>query len=85
MGMNAKALVRVARVFATGRGIKLSTVGKYAANHGAFFQRLEEGKTITEARRERVFQWLSDHWPEGCEWPSDTPRPEPASREEDPA
>ena len=66
-------------MFAEHLGLSLSTVGRKAANHGAFFIRLESGRTITEARKDRVFQWFSDHWPEGLDWPPGIPRPEPSS------
>ena len=82
MGMNTTELLRVARCLSRHRGVTLATLGRYAANHGAFFSRLGEGKTITEARKERVSQWFSDNWPDDLEWPPGIPRPDPAPRRE---
>lgn len=80
--MSTTTLLRLGRALSRHRGIKLSTLGRLAANHGAFFKRLEEGRTATEARIIRVFQWFSDNWPADLEWPPDVPRPEPSPREE---
>ena len=79
--MYSALLIRLGRLFSDARGLRLSTVGRLIANHGAFFSRLEDGRTITEARTERVCQQFSDHWPEELEWPTDIPRPAPSGRE----
>lgn len=80
--MNSTSLVRVGKILAAHSGLELSTLGRKIANHGHFFTRLEEGKTITEARMGRAFQRLSDRWPPDLEWPPDIARPEPTPAEE---
>ena len=72
--MNSDHLQIVARAYARHRGITLSTLGTYAANHGKFFERLREGR-VTVRRASEVFQWLSANWPEDLEWPPDASRP----------
>ena len=76
--MTSTSLVRLGRILADHKGIRLSTLGRKVANHGLFFARLEGGHTITEARKYRIFQYLSDHWPEDLDWPPGIPRPEPS-------
>lgn len=38
---------------------------------------IRAGADIGVRRLERAMQWLSDHWPEGADWPGDVERPEP--------
>ena len=76
--MYSTSLVRLGRLYAAHVGISLSTAGRRLANHGAFFDRLESGHTITEARAERVARSLSHHWPVDLPWPPNIPRPAPA-------
>ena len=54
-----------------------STVVRLATGSGDTLARLRRGGTITTRRADRAFQWFSDHWPDGLEWPADIPRPEP--------
>ena len=36
------------------------------------------GADIQVKRAEAAIRWFSDNWPEGAEWPTDVPRPQPA-------
>ncbi len=74
--MDSTSIVRIGKIFADHKGISLSTLGRKTANHGLFFKRLQAGHDLTTRRAERVVQYLSDHWPDGLEWPGDIPRPE---------
>ena len=65
-------------------GLRLTTVGRHIAGHGAFFSRLDAGHDITTRRATRVVQRLSDRWPAGAEWPADIPRPAPTSPDGEP-
>ena len=49
---------------------------------GDTFSRIEKGGTVTLRRFDRILHSFSDHWPEGLEWPLDSPRPEPSPAEE---
>ena len=83
-GMHTTDILCLGRIYATATGRRLTTVGRHIAGHGAFFTRLDAGCGITLARAARVVQRLSDHWPEGAEWPSDIPRPAPTSPDGEP-
>ena len=78
-GMSSTRLLRLARLLSAHEGIRLTTLGRWVANHGHFFTRLEAGRTLTEARAIRVSQALSDRWPGGLPWPSDISRPAPTA------
>ena len=51
------------------------TIGRLASGSGDFYARLSAGHDLTVRRSSRVTQYLSDHWPEGVEWPDGIPRP----------
>ena len=71
-------LAAVAQTFASGSGLELVTVARYAAGDWRFFDRLAEGAGFTARKYDDVMQWFSDHWPENHPWPDDVPRPIPA-------
>ena len=75
--MNTESIIRLVELCASGHGWSGATASTYAAGSGDFLGRLKRGHDITTRRAIRVTQWLSDHWPEGAEWPSDIPRPAP--------
>ena len=75
--MDATVLVTLGRSYADHVGISLSTAGRRLADHGAFFDRLVAGHTITQARAERVARSLSYHWPPDVPWPRGVYRPPP--------
>ena len=70
----------LAEAFALHRNVSLWRVGSLVANRGSFFvdlkKRRRHCRTDTYVR---ALQWFSDNWPVPPEWPSDIPRPEPAS------
>lgn len=70
-------MIRLIDRYAHAKCLSVHTVGRYAGGSGDFYSRLSEGHDITTRRAARVAQWLSDHWPDGAEWPSDIPRPAP--------
>ena len=78
-GMSTEHLLRLGGIYADATGKTISTVGRLAANHGAFFSRLEAGHDITSRRAARILQWFSDRWPLDLDWPADIPRPEPTT------
>lgn len=78
--MDTKHLLALSAVYAAATGLKESTIGVYAANHGLFFSRIKEGRDVTTRRAQHVAQWFSDHWPADLDWPADIPRPDPISR-----
>jgi hypothetical protein len=76
-------LMSCATAFAARRNMKLTTLGRKAANDSPFFTRLEESRTSFTARKyDEIIQWFSDHWPADLEWPSAVVRPKRASMRE---
>lgn len=75
-------LLRVADEYASHRNHSLKTVSLRAAKQGQFLADLKTGRRgITLSRRDAIFQWFSDNWPEELVWPADIPRPAPRKRE----
>jgi len=69
-------LLVVARRFAEGRGIGLSTAAKQLAGDVRFFRRLEsDGATFTVRKYDEVLQAASANWPEKAVWPEGIDRP----------
>ena len=69
-------LMSCATAFAEKRNMKLTTLGRKAANDSPFFTRLMESRTSFTARKyDEIIQWFSDHWPADLEWPSAVVRP----------
>ena len=73
---------RLIVAFAAGDSRAETTVSRLASGSGQTLYRLRHGRDITTRRAERIIQWLSDHWPEGAEWPADIPRPTPNAADE---
>ena len=76
-------MARLIRAWAAGRGISVSYASRLATGSGDTVVRIEErGMSLTARRARRIIEYLSDHWPEGLEWPPDVPRLAPGAREE---
>lgn len=71
-----QSVLFLSRRYAGARNIEMSTLGRHAAGNSKLFERLTHGR-VTIRTVDRVVQYLSDHWPEGLEWPADIPRPAP--------
>ena len=66
--------------FCAAQGIAEATLSTRLLNAGGRLAALRDGQTdIGVKRLARAVQWLSDHWPEGAEWPVSIPRPAPAA------
>ena len=76
--MYSEHILALADRYCRATGKPMTSVGLYAANHGALFARLQQGCDITTRRATRIVQWFSDNWPLGLLWPEDIPRPDPA-------
>ena len=69
-------LMSCATAFAQKRNVKLTTLGRKAANDSPFFTRLKDNRTSFTARKyDEIIQWFSDHWPADLEWPHGVARP----------
>ena len=78
--MNTSDARFLAHRFCGARAIKLSTLGNLAVGNARLFEGLDAGRVTVRTLR-RLIQYLSNNWPEGLEWPSDIPRPEPTAQE----
>lgn len=79
--MKIEHLLDLATAFSAHTGLKLTTIGAYAANDGKFFGRLKAGAGCTLRKAAAVLQWFSDHWPADLEWPRSIPRPPRTKKE----
>lgn len=79
--MKIEHLLDLAEAYSSHTGLKLTTIGAYAANDGKFFGRLKEGAGCTLRKAARLVLWFSDNWPADLEWPRQIPRP-PKSKKE---
>ena len=70
-------LLALARIYAAGQGVQLTTVSTRVFGSGAALARVEAGG-ITLRRARRALRWFSNHWPDNTPWPPDIPRPVPA-------
>ena len=52
-----------------------STLGRFCAGDGDFFDRLRSGKGFNVRTYDRVAQWFFSNWPEGAPWPDSVPVP----------
>lgn len=80
IGMNANhdiaKLISLADTYRHHVGIARSTCSLRAANNGALFGLLAEGRCgLTLRRRDTIIQWFADNWPTDLSWPTDVPRP----------
>ena len=74
-------ILRLANRYAAARKIATSTLARVATGSSTWFDRCVTGR-VTIRSAMAVVQWLSDHWPEGLEWPVDIARPETSSDSE---
>ena len=75
--MHRDMLLRLVDAFRTRVPRAEATISNWICGQARLFARLRAKRPVTDASYERAFQWFSDHWPEGLEWPADIPRPTP--------
>ena len=78
--VTTNGVLAVARRYMGARRIAGSTLCRLAVGNSTVWARLPSGH-VTVRVVARLIQYLSDHWPEGLEWPPDVPRPAPSARE----
>lgn len=61
--------------YAQALGIGRMRVSKIVLNRGSKLDDIAQGGDLVTGTFERAMQWLSDHWPDGVEWPEKVPRP----------
>lgn len=62
--------------YCAARGISEARASTLILNGGARIASIRSGSSDIGARRlVEAMHWLSDHWPEGAEWPNGVPRP----------
>lgn len=70
-------LLACATAYAAATGPKLTTLGRFAANDGSFFERIADpDNTFTAKTYDRIIEWFSTKWPDDLPWPPDVPRPD---------
>jgi hypothetical protein len=62
-------LMLVARAYADAKGLKLTTLGAYAASDQHFFGQLAKGRNITAAAYDRMIAFFTENWPPEVKWP----------------
>jgi hypothetical protein len=72
---NIEDIKQLSATYCAHEGLKLSTVGTYAANDGKFFIRLEAGASCTLRTAASVVKWFDENWPEDLQWPAKISRP----------
>jgi hypothetical protein len=75
--MTENDVVRLIRAFADVKGWKVSHAARVASGNGDTVDRLEAGVGLTIRRANAIIYRVSVLWPEDCEWPTGTPRPDP--------
>jgi hypothetical protein len=69
-------LLTVARSYCQARGLSLARVSTLVFNEGKKLEAIaSRGADLATGRFENAMRWFSSNWPEGCDWPSDVPRP----------
>ena len=68
-------LLTLGRLYGEAKGYSLTTVATYLANGGAFFSKLEQGKSVTVRKYHDLLDTFSREWPDDLAWPEDIPRP----------
>jgi hypothetical protein len=56
-------------------GAASTTLGSRIFRDGKAFARLDAGGDCTTRKAEFAVAWFAEHWPPGCEWPSEIERP----------
>lgn len=68
--------LRVVEIYCASTKRSEARVSTLTLNGGGRIASLRKGRDVGTRVLELAFQWLSDNWPEGAEWPSDIPRPD---------
>lgn len=79
-------ILTLAARYCASRQIAESTLATRLANHGAFFERIRQGASLTVDRWIHAIQWFRRNWPDGAVWPEgvgvivlDDPAPDAAA------
>lgn len=75
MESRIEQLFALVDAFCKARKLSEARVSTMVFNGGSRLAHIREGKDIGVRILERSFQWFSDHWPNGAEWPASVPRP----------
>lgn len=78
--MKIEHLVDLAETYSTHTGLKLSTIGAYAANDGKCFGRLKAGAGCTLRKAAALVAWFDTNWPADLTWPAHIARPSAAAK-----
>jgi len=79
--MTGEQTLKLAKLYSEHTGLKLSSIGAYAANDGRHFLEIEEkGRECLPRTARRVAEWFSENWPQDLAWPQGVPRPSAPKR-----
>ena len=73
--MSHDHIIILIEMLAAARHRSPHTIGRLASGSGDFYARLAAGHDLTVRRASRVTRYLSNHWPDGVDWPAGIPRP----------
>lgn len=67
----------VVDAYSAATGVPDKTVSKRVFGDSGKIPAMRAGAGITLERHANALRWLSDHWPDGAEWPPSLSRPAP--------
>ena len=73
--MEYEHIITISERLADFQGRSLATISNKCVGHARLFTRLKSGHGCNVKTFKIAMAWLSNHWPEDLEWPSDIPRP----------
>ena len=77
--MERTQIIRLTEAFAAGTLRSVHTIGFWVSGSGDFYRRLKQGGDVTTGRASRIARKFSELWPASLPWPTDVPRPNPAT------
>lgn len=73
--LTENTIARLIEKLAEARGWELTYAARMASGSGDTLARIAGGIGLTIRRANAIIARCSELWPEGCDWPSDVPRP----------
>jgi len=68
-------LIAALTAYVSGSEIGEARLSTVLLGSGARIAKIRNGGDVNTATYERAMLWLSENWPDGCDWPAGVPRP----------